>query len=84
MERTWDRIKTVAKKNNGFIKTAQVEEIGISRPMIKRQVYAGNLVPVCKGLYVLANEIADEYALLQARSKYVVFSHGTALFLWGL
>lgn len=32
MERTWDRIKTVAKKNNGFIKTAQVEEIGISRP----------------------------------------------------
>ena len=46
MERTWDRIKTVAKKNNGFIKTAQVDEIGISRPMIKRQVDAGNLVPV--------------------------------------
>ena len=84
MDQIWDRIKAVAEENNGFIKTAQVEEIGISRPMIKKQVDAGNLVSVCKGLYVLANEIADEYALLQARSKYAVFSYGTALFLWGL
>ena len=32
----------------------------------------------------MASDIADEYALLQARSKFAVFSYGTALFLWGL
>lgn len=84
MDQIWARIKAVTEENNGFIKTAQVEEIGISRPMIKKYVSLGNLVPVRKGLYVLANEIADEYALLQARSKYAVFSHSTALFLWGM
>lgn len=84
MDQVWERIKEVAEENNGFIKTAQVEALGISRPMIKKYVDMGNLEPVCKGLYVLAGEIADEYALLQVRSRNAVFSYGTALFLWGL
>lgn len=70
--------------NNGFIRTAQVEELGISRPMLKKYSDAGKLERIRKGLYVLAGDIADEYALLQVRSKFAVFSYGTALFLWGL
>ena len=35
-------------------------------------------------MYILAGELPDEYALLQLRSKYAVFSYGTALFLWNL
>ena len=84
MDQTWNCIKEVAEKNNGFIKTAEIEEIGISRPLIKRYVDQGLLEAVCRGLYVLTDDIVDEYALLQVRSKYAVFSHGTALFLWGL
>ena len=83
MDHTWNCIREVAEKNNGFIKTAEIEEIGISRPRIKRYVDQGLLEAVCKGLYVLTDDIVDEYALLQVRSKYAVFSHGTALFLWG-
>ena len=84
MDQIWERIQAVAEKNNGFIKTAQVEQLGISRPMLRKYTEAGKLEQVCKGLYILASDIADEYALLQARSKFAVFSYGTALFLWGL
>lgn len=84
MDPIWNRIEEVAQGNNGFIRTAQVEQLGISRPMLKKYSDAGKLERIRKGLYVLAGEIADEYALLQVRSKFAVFSYGTALFLWGL
>lgn len=84
MDLIWMLIKEIAEANNGFIKTAQVEEQGISRPMLRKYTDAGKLEQVRKGLYILAGDIADEYALLQARSKVAVFSYGTALFLWGL
>uniref|UniRef100_UPI004056DED3 type IV toxin-antitoxin system AbiEi family antitoxin domain-containing protein n=1 Tax=Agathobacter sp. TaxID=2021311 RepID=UPI004056DED3 len=53
-------------------------------PMLKKYSDAGKLERIRKGLYVLAGDIADEYALLQVRSRFAVFSYGTALFLWGL
>ncbi len=84
MEEIRSRIEKAALENNGFIKTSQIEEIGLSRPMIKKLVDKGLLEQVRKGLYILADEITDEYALLQTRSKYAVFSYGTALFLLGL
>ena len=36
MDQIWMRIKEVAETNNGFIKTAQVEGLGISRPMLRK------------------------------------------------
>lgn len=84
MEEIMSRIKDVALQNNGFIKTSQIEEIGLSRPMIKKLVDKGFLEKVARGIYILKNEIADEYALVQTRCKYAVFSYGTALFLSGL
>lgn len=84
MDQIWNRIREVAEENNGHIRTAQVEELGISRPMIKKYLDMGKLERVRKGLYILSGDLADEYALLQARSKKAVFSYGTALFLWGL
>lgn len=84
MEEILSCIKDVALENNGFIKTSQIEEIGLSRPMIKKLVDRGFLEQVRKGLYTLANEITDEYALVQMRNKHAVFSYGTALFILGL
>ena len=78
MDQIWNRIEEAAKGNNGFIQTSQVEELGISRPMLKKYSDAGKLERIRKGLYILAGEIADEYALLQVRSKFAVFSYGTA------
>lgn len=84
MDAIWSRIKEIAENNNGFIKTCQVEELGISRPMIKKYVDKGFLQPIRKGLYALTDDIPDEYALLQTQSTKAVFSYGTALFLWGM
>jgi len=84
MDQIWTRIKTIAEENNGFITTAQVEQLGISRPMLRKLTEAGKLEQVRKGLYTLTDDIADEFALLQAQSSKAIFSYGTALYLWGL
>ena len=84
MDLQWNPIEEAAKANNGFIQTAQVVELGISRLMLKKCTNAGDLERVRKGLYVLNDNPADEYALLQVRSTFAVFSYGTALYLWDL
>lgn len=84
MDQIWLRIEAIAENNNGFIKTAQVEEVGISRPMLRKYTQDGKLEKIRKGLYVLANDLADEYAMIQIQSSKAVFSYGTALYLWGL
>ena len=84
MDQIWMRINELAEANNGFVRTAQVEELGISRPMLRKYTDAGKLEQVRKGLYVLTDGIPDEYALLQEQCRDAVFSYGTALYLWGL
>lgn len=58
MDQLWNRIEEAAKANNGFIQTAQVEELGISRPMLKKYTDAGKLERIRKGLYVLTDDLA--------------------------
>lgn len=84
MDMIWEQIKALADTGNGYIKTCQVEEAGISRPMLRKYMDDGKLERVRKGLYILKDSLADEYALLQAQSSKAVYSYGTALFLWGL
>ena len=68
MDGVWKLIGVIAEENSGIITTAQVEAAGISRAALKRYVDEKQLIRVCKGLYVLEEGIADEYALLQAES----------------
>ena len=84
MNSIWNEIKRIADENNGLIKTSAVEAAGISRPMIRKYVDCGKLEQVRKGLYVLTDDIADEFALMQMQSTKVIFSYGTALYMWGL
>lgn len=84
MDNVWRQLEHIAGENNGILTTAQAEAAGINRASLKRYVEERQLIRVCKGLYVLESGMADEYALLQARSGKALFSYGTALFLWGL
>ncbi len=84
MDQIWSRIIEVAEENNGFIKTSAIEAAGISRPMLRKYTQAGKLEQIRKGLYVLADDLADEFALIQMQSSKAIFSYGTALYLWGL
>lgn len=84
MDIIWNKIAEMAEQNDGLIKTGMVEKAGIGRYMLKRYLDAGKLVRVRKGIYVLGEGLADEYALLQAQCSKAVFSYGTALYLWGM
>lgn len=84
MDSIWNEIKRIAEENSGFIKTSAVEAVGISRPMLRKYVEDGKLEQVRKGLYVLAYDLADEFALIQLQSTKAIFSYGTALYFWGL
>lgn len=84
MDNAFEKIKEVGEKNAGIVTTKQIEEVGICRGLIKKIVEDGKLVKESKGLYSLADEFLDEYVLLQKRSEKMVFSYGTALYLWGM
>ncbi len=84
MDVIWDKIRLGAEENHGYITTSQVQALDISRPMIRKYVDAGYLQCARKGIYFLADELVDEYAMLQVQSSKAVYSYGTALFLWGM
>lgn len=84
MDNIFEKIKEIGEKNAGSVTTKQIEEAGIYRGLIRNFVADGRLIKEAKGLYSLAGEFPDEYALLQKRSGKIVFSYGTALYLWGM
>lgn len=84
MDEIWEKIKTIAEDGDGFVRTSQVQEAGISRPMLKKYMDAEKIERVRKGIYTIMDGIADEYALIQAQNSKVIFSYATALFLWGM
>ena len=84
MDSIWSKIEKIAEENHGVIKTSAVEAEDISRPMLRKYVEEGKLEQVRKGLYVRADDLADEFAMVQFQSSKAIFSYGTALYLWGL
>lgn len=72
------------KKNNNVITTKQAEDLGFSRALLS--YYAGEelLVRERQGVYILPNGVHDDMYTISMRSKKIIFSHDTALFLNGL
>lgn len=84
MSDIWKTIQTVAESNDGSFTTRQLEEAGVSRVYLKSYVDNALLVRTSHGHYSLSDSLTDEYALLQKRSRLLMFSYGTALYLWGM
>ena len=82
MNEIWNAIKTVAESNGGYFTTRQLEESGISRVHLKTYVDNSRLIRVGHGQYSLSTSLPDEFALLQSRSHTLIFSYGTAMYLW--
>ena len=84
MNKKIEHIYEFAKQNDGIITTKEIEKLGIGKHVIKDCVSEGFLIREYKGIYSLAKEMPDEYAVLQKRSNKVIYSYGTALFFHGL
>lgn len=80
----YDKIIEIAKNNNGYINISQLKGYGIDHKFLYNLVKKDTFEKVSHGLYILKNELNDEYYNLQYKSKYVVFSHSTALYFHNL
>ena len=78
------KILQIAKENHDTITTSQVTELGFSRALLSYYVKLGILERERQGVYILTDSIHDDMYTLMLRSKKIIFSHDTALFLNGL
>lgn len=79
-----DELKIMAKNGNGIIRTKAAMESGISRAMLSKLTKEGKLLRIVQGQYIFSDDMEDEMLSLSYRSKYIVFSHESALFLHGI
>ena len=84
MNSVWEVVLKLTSENDGVITTKQIEAAGVSRAALKRYVENGLLSREFRGCYRLASKDTDDYALLQMRSRKLIYSYGTALYFWGL
>lgn len=73
----------IAEANNGIVDTKAAVERGIAREILRRLCFAGKIRRIERGQYVLEGE-GDRLFALSRRSKQIVFSHETALYLHGV
>ena len=79
-----DDINKRMKENNYILSTEQLTDLGISKTTLTNYVRNGLLVRCGHGFYTVPDSIEDDMYLLMLRSKHIIFSLETALFLNGL
>ena len=79
-----DDINKRMKEHNYILSTEQLTDLGISKTTLTNYVRNGLLVRCGHGFYTVPDSIEDDMYLLMLRSKHIIFSHETALFLNGL
>ena len=79
-----DKISDKMKSNNYVLSTEQLLDVGISKTTLTNYVREGLLERCGHGYYTVPDSIEDDMYLVMLRSKHIIFSHETALFLNGL
>ena len=71
-------------ENGGVITTQQVQTLGFSKTLLTNYIKTGELIRAAHGIYILPDEIEDDMYTLMLRSKKLIFSHASSLFIFGL
>ena len=79
-----EQIMELVQENNGTVTSEMVTKAGFSRGSLKYLCDQGRLERSGRGVYILPEIWDDEMFILQTRYKRGIFSHDTALYLWGL
>lgn len=78
------KILDIVEKNNGYITLKELRNNEINPTFVSRMVKKGILEKYAKGYYGLSSYFPDEYFIMQAKSRYAIYSHSTALYLHNL
>ena len=76
---TFQQLDSLFEQNNGILKTAQVLELGMSKPMFYAYAKQRELEQVAHGVYLSPDAWTDAIYLLHLRCAQAVFSHESAL-----
>lgn len=76
---TFQQLDSLFEQNNGILKTAQVLELGMSKPMFYAYAKQRGLEQVAHGVYLSPDAWTDAMYLLHLRCAQAVFSHESAL-----
>ena len=68
---------------NGYLTTKDVVSSGIPKVYLTKLIKKNVIERVSRGIYVKKNEFADEFVILQSKSKNAIYSNTTALYLHG-
>lgn len=79
-----EMVLDLLSKNNGVIETKQIVEKGIDNKILQRLQQEGSIERIGRGIYVDADQMADNYLISQYRCRKGIYSHETALFLHDL
>ena len=77
-------ILNLIEAGNGYVKTADVESLGISKTYFRQICKKENLEKVAQGVYRSQDAWEDPLYEIQLTYPAVIFSHETALYLNGL
>lgn len=78
------KLASIAKEHGGIIETKIAAQYGISKAMLYKLCKKNVIHRIVKGQYILADDMEDELLSISNRSKNIIFSHETALFLHGI
>ena len=81
---TYRKLTKLAKRNNGIITTKDMKRLGYHREYLSKLLHEGKIERVERGVYVLIDYFDDELYNIQQRYAKGIYSHGTALHLFGL
>jgi len=74
-------LREAIQEYGGVISTRQVLDLGISKTTLTNYVRAGKIERISSGVYMLPDTIEDDMYSLSLHSKWIIFSHDSALFL---
>ena len=80
----FEMIKSLIKKNNGYITSREVSKLKIHRMRLNALEEKGIIEKVKRGIYMDVNKIEDKYYVFSLSMPNAVFSHMTALYFHGL
>lgn len=77
-------LTVIAQHYGGIIETKVATRHGISKAMLSKLCKEEKIHRIAYGQYIFPDEIQDELLAICNRSKNIIFSHETALFLHGI